>query len=493
MHPRVPSPRIRAPRDQEPNRSGAYVLYWMTAARRLEHNHALDRAVAWSLAMGKPLLVLESLRCGYRWASDRLHRFVIEGMLDQHRLAAARPVTYYPFLERRRGEADGLLPALAERACVVVSDDYPCFFLPALAERAARRLDCRLELIDGNGLLPMRAASRTFARAFDFRRYLQAALPDHLPAPPLADPFSDLAGPARLGQAEPPARVLQQWPVETLDSLREARDRLDRFPIDHQVGPGQATGGAEAARRRLRAFLEGGLPRYADDRNHPDLRATSGLSPYLHFGHLSAHEVAHAVLGAAGWKPSQLSRRANGKANGWWGLDASSEGFLDQLVTWRELGFNMCSREANHARYGSLPRWARATLEEHARDPRPHCYSLEQLAAAETDDELWNAAQRQLTREGVMHNYLRMLWGKRVLQWTATPQEALRRLIELNNRFALDGRDPNSLSGIFWCLGRYDRAWGPERPIFGKVRYMTSENTRRKLRLREYLARYAAA
>jgi len=150
----------------------------------------------------------------------------------------------------------------------------------------------------------------------------------------------------------------------------------------------------------------------------------------------------------------------------------------------------MAANRPDHREYESLPDWALQTLEAHAADARPHLYSLEEFQAAATHDELWNAAQRQLLRDGIIHNYLRMLWGKKILEWTPHPRDAARIMIELNNRYAIDGRDPNSYSGIYWCLGRYDRPWGPERPVFGKIRYMTSRNTARKLRLREYLERY---
>ena len=160
------------------------------------------------------------------------------------------------------------------------------------------------------------------------------------------------------------------------------------------------------------------------------------------------------------------------------------------MVTWRELGFNMASRRDDYDQYDSLPDWSQATLKKHARDRREVVYTLDEFAAARTHDPVWNAAQTQLLREGRIHNYLRMLWGKKILEWTASPRDALEVMIELNNKYAVDGRDPNSYSGIFWCLGRYDRPWGPERPIFGTVRYMSSQNTKRKLHLEGYLKTY---
>ena len=174
-------------------------------------------------------------------------------------------------------------------------------------------------------------------------------------------------------------------------------------------------------------------------------------------------------------------------------MDESSEAFLDELVTWRELGYNMAAHRPDYRDYASLPEWARSSLASHREDPRQYLYSVEQFEQAETHDPLWNAAQTQLREEGVIHNYLRMLWGKKILEWTKSPEEAAEVMIELNNRYALDGCDPNSYSGIYWCLGRYDRAWGPERPIFGKIRYMTSENTARKYSVRNYIKWYGGS
>jgi deoxyribodipyrimidine photo-lyase len=250
-------------------------------------------------------------------------------------------------------------------------------------------------------------------------------------------------------------------------------------------------GGQAAADEALAAFVCAGLSRYAEDRNHPDLDATGKLSPYLHFGHLAAHEVFARVVQHEDWSPHRLGQRADGKRAGWWGMSPSAEAFLDQLVIWRELGFNMCALRDDYNRYESLPAWAQVTLAEHERDPREYVYTLGEFEQAMTHDPLWNAVQTQLVREGRIHNYLRMLCGKKILEWTRTPREALDTMVQLNNKYALDGRDPNSYSGIFWILGRYDRAWGPERPVFGKVRYMSSQNTARKVQVKDYLRRYA--
>lgn len=242
--------------------------------------------------------------------------------------------------------------------------------------------------------------------------------------------------------------------------------------------------------RTLRAFIRDRLAAYATDRNQPEARAQSYLSPYLHFGHISAHQVFAEVTAVDDWSPERLAAKPNGSRRGWWGASEAVESFLDELITWREIGHNMSAHRSDHADYGSLPGWALETLAAHAADPRPVIYSLDELEAAETHDQLWNAAQRQLLQEGIIHNYLRMLWGKKILEWSPSPRQALDAMIQLNNKYAIDGRDPNSYSGIFWVLGRYDRAWGPEREIFGKVRYMSSENTARKLQVAGYIERY---
>ena len=475
----VPTERIRAVNGAPVRPGGEHVLYWMIANRRTRWNWALQRAVEICRELARPLVVLEALRCGYPHASDRLHAFVLRGMADNARRLEGRAL-HHAYVERAAGEGKGLLEALAARACAVVTDDFPTFFLPRMVEAAGGRLPVRLEAVDASGVVPFRLPGSDFPTAFAFRRWLQREMPRWLGRRPAADPL------ARARLPRPPAlprEIARRWPAADPEALAAS------LPVDHRVPPA-GEGGPAAAERRLAAFLSDGLDRYAEDRNDPDAAATSGLSPWLHFGHLSSQEVVSAVLDREGWDPDRTPPRAAGRREGWWGLSATAEAFLDQIVTWRELGFVTCAHRPDHREYGSLPAWARATLEKHAGDRRPVAYSPEDLAAARTHDPIWNAAQRQLLKDGAVHGYLRMLWGKKVLEWTRSPREALDALLDLNDRYALDGRDPNSCSGIFWCLGRYDRPWGPERPIFGTVRYMSSANTARKVRLRRWLAEH---
>ncbi len=483
----TPTLRIRLVNAAPVRADGAFVLYWMVAQRRVGWNFALDRALEWVRELDRPLVILEALGLGYPWASDRLHRFVLDGMADTARRLRGKAVLYYPYVEPAPGAGRGLLPALARRAAVCVSDDFPAFVLPRVVTAAARQLPVRLEAVDSNGLLPLRAAGEAFPTAHGFRRFLQRTLPRHLGERPAADPLARQRLPTlhRLHDD-----VVSRWPPAAAPLLEGDPAALAALPIDHSVGAVRTPGGTTEGRSVLARFLETRLARYVEDRNHPDIEGSSGLSPYLHFGHLSAHEVFGAVATRERWSPAALVAKPSGRRSGWWGMSAPAEAFLDQLVTWRELGFNMCAHREDHDAFETLPAWALRTLAKHARDPRPVCYRAAQLARAETHDPLWNAGQRQLVREGRLHGYVRMLWGKKILEWSAQPRDALAIMIELNNRYALDGRDPNSYSGIFWVLGRYDRPWGPERPIFGTVRYMSSANTARKLRVREYLRRY---
>jgi deoxyribodipyrimidine photo-lyase len=487
---RVPDTRISQANKAPINIDGSYVLYWMVANRRVRWSFSLERAIEWAEELGKPLLLLEGLRCDYPWASDRLHSFILQGMKDNRERLKGSAVCYYPYVEAKKGEGKGLLGALASDASIVVADSFPAFFLPHMVREAAKGLSVRVETVDSNGLLPLVDADRVFSSAYSFRRFLQKKLPGEFDGLPKKDPLAGIALPVMV---EPPPKITAQWPLASHEVLSAAPEALRTLPLNHSVSAVEARGGAEAAKETLKAFIRFRLHLYHLDRNHPDRNATSGLSPYLHFGHISVHEIFHALSEAEEWSPERLSSTVSGQRTGWWGMSEGAEAFLDQLVTWRELGFNMCSKRDDHDRFESLPDWAARELIDHEGDERPFLYSMDQFEAAKTHDAIWNAAQRELVEEGRIHNYLRMLWGKKILEWSSSPREALEIMIELNNKYALDGRDPNSYTGIFWILGRYDRPFGPSRPIFGKVRYMSSKSTARKLELEDYLNHYGTS
>ena len=508
----IPQTRVRRANTAPLRADRDYVLYWMIAQRRSCWNFALQHAIDHARELRKPLVVFEALRCGHRWASDRSHRFVVDGMRDNAADFARAGVAYYPYVEPAHDAGRGLLQALAARATVVLTDEFPCFFLPRMVAAAATKLDVRLEVVDGNGIVPLATTPGAFTSAYAFRRFLHANLRPHLEAMPQPAPLRGVrlpqlsalpsasgaadGGAAASGAADSPTpwagEIALRWPPATAAQLRGDADALAGLPIDHGVSPASRRGGSVVAARALDAFVAK-IARYADEHSQPEADVTSGLSPYLHFGHVSAHAVVRAVLEREDWTRRDLSPRGSGQRQGWWGTSAAAEAFLDQVVTWRELGYVFNWHRRYYDRWESLPDWARATLDAHRSDPRQYVYDLDALTTAQTHDALWNAAQTQLVREGRIHNYMRMLWGKKIVEWSPSPDAALEVMIELNNRFAVDGRNPNSYSGIAWVLGRFDRPWAPQRPIFGVVRWMSSDNTARKLRVRDYVRRWSPA
>lgn len=481
--------RIRCHGPREAQSEGEYVLYWMTSARRTFDNFALDRALSRAKKWKLPLVVLEGIRLEHTWSSPRLHHFAFQGMRDQARAFEKAKVAYVAHVERTPGSAKGLLRKLTQRARWVVTDEFPSYFLPRQLESVLDQAELPFEVVDSNGILPLRAAPKAFPTAYSLRRFLQKNLPEHL---------SDFPHPSPLNSPPPSAQGLDLDEVlshpDVLSEEELVAESLDFDPkaFPHPTPLAELPGGSKAALRCLDVFLDSGLGRYSDDRNHPDQSAASGLSPYLHWGHISAHTVLRRVFESRDFTPDQLGPETKGKRRGWWGMDADAESFLDELITWRELGYLAAHHDPDFESYEGLPEWAQVTLEEHQEDERPWTYSLEEFAQSKTHDEIWNAAQTELRTLGTMQNYLRMLWGKKVLHWSESPRQAFEILVELNNRYALDGRNPNSYSGITWVLGRFDRAWGPEREVFGKIRYMTSDSTRRKLRLKQYLERFGS-
>ena len=486
--PPVPPLRVRVLNPAEVRGDGKFVLYWMTLFRRVRSNFALQRALEWGQKLKRPVVVLESVKVDYPYASERLHAFMLQGMAENARRLRGTAVLHHPWVGLSPGADEGMVAAFAARACVVVADDWPAFFLPKYLADTAAPLDVRFEVVDSNGLLPLAATDRVFPTAFSFRAFLQKELPKHLHDFPEEDPV----GSADVPRALPALLkgIAERWPAAS-EALLEARpEALAALPLDHRVKPVALHGGSHVAEAKLREFLARKLERYPEDRNEPEIDGTTGLSPYLHFGHLCAHQVFAALAKAEGWTPAKLTKSNGGKREGFWKMSPAAEAFVDQFVTWRELAFNGTKRDTFWSVEG-LPAFARATLEKHRKDVRPHRYTYAQLEAGRTHDALWNAAQMQMVRTGWFHNYLRMLWGKKILEWSTDHVEAYATMERLMNTWSLDGRDPCSYAGYGWVCGLYDRAWGPERPIFGTVRYMSSDNTARKLSVKNYVRQYA--
>lgn len=478
--------RVFKRNEYEPDSGGDYVLYWMQAHRRFQYNFALEYAVEQANELDKPLLVFEGIQCDYPWASDRFHHFILEGMKENLEFADTHDLNFYSYVEKEPGSLEEVLGKLMDKACTIVTDEYPVFIIPEINREISSKADIPFVTVDSNGLIPLGLTEKAPYNAYFFRKIMQRNFIDCYTHPPRHNPLDELENRKRV---ELPEKLLSRYPPAG-EELESPEPLIAELPLNHDIARVEARGTRRAALGRLGKFIQYGLPDYDDQRNDPDEQVTSGLSPWLHYGKISEYEIVESVLEhqPEGWSLDDITFN-KGSTGGFFNGDPNVDGFLDQLITWREVGFHFAHHESDYDQYESLPDWALKTLEKHKEDPREYIYELEEFAESQTHDEIWNAAQTQLREEGVMHNYLRMLWGKKVLEWTPNPETALAYLIELNNRYAIDGRDPNSYSGIFWIFGRFDRAW-QERPVYGKVRYMTSESTRKKVKLMQYLEKY---
>jgi hypothetical protein len=438
--------RTRVLRAGPARASGEFVLCWLTASLRADENPALERALAAAHKLGKPLVVYHGLSARYAHASDRIHRFVLEGEPELRAAIEARGAAYRFFLQRRPEERDRWVDRLAARASAVVVDDFPTFDVSRWVAAFAQRASCPVLAVDSACVVPMRQVGRAYDRAAAFRKAVQDQWAERtLPIPALPPPVALPAG----VDLETPDTVIRA------DELGEL---IASLPIDHTVPPApDLRGGTAAARRRWQTFKERGLDaykRHRDDALRDD--GVSGLSPYLHFGMIWAGRIAREAR----------ERRSEG-----------SEKFLDELLVWRELAWSFCFHQPLHATVAAIPPWAQQSLAARARIIGAP--SARQLDRGETDDPLWDAAQQRLRRDGALHNNVRMTWGKQLVVWTHDPAQALARLEDLNHRYALDGRDPSSYGGLLWCLGQFDRPHEATRDL-GVVRARpTIEHARR--------------
>ncbi|HEX6648625.1 MAG TPA: hypothetical protein VF075_03775 [Pyrinomonadaceae bacterium] len=434
------------------NTKGRYVLYWMQMFKRASHNYALNFAIQMANERRMPLVVYEGLTFDYPWASDRFHTFILEGVAEKQVEFSERGIRYVFYLQRNKRDPKHTVARLARQAALLVTDDYPCFITPNHNARIAR-LNLPVYAVDANGMAPLSAFPKEEYAAYTIRPKINRLLPD-LPRT-IVKPRLDVQKPAL--DVDCP-----ETPAVNIANL------VSQCDIDHTVRPSNLyRGGTQAGRKRLKHFVRNILPHYEETRNEPSIDGTSRLSPYLHFGFLSIQEVVNAV------------ERANAPKR-------AKEAFMEQAIVRRELSFNLTRHNPNYDSLKSLPGWALKTMRDHATDPRPELLDEEKIETAETYDELWNAAQRELVSTGLLHNYVRMLWGKRVIEWQRSYETAFELLVHLNNKYALDGRDPNSYAGILWCFGKHDRPW-PEREIFGTLRYMSSKSMARKFRAADYI------
>jgi len=434
--------------NNEPIRSGKYVLYWMQAAQRAVGNPALTFALALAREHRLPVVVAFGLTPRYPEANLRHYAFMLAGLRETAAVLRERRIRF----TLRIGDPPQVALALAREAAALVTDRGYLRHQRAWRAEVATKAPCAVFQVETEAVVPVELAyPREAASAAVLRRRIQTLLPQflrHLPELEPSVPAQDLELPGP--EADP------------------AGDVLAELAIDRSVPPVDLPAGTEAARRRLARFLEEKLPRYHLDRNDPTKEGTSGLSPYLHFGQISPVEVALRAREVGG---------------------PGAEAFLEELIVRRELAFNFVLYNPRYDAFAGLPAWAQDSLRRHANDPRPALYTPEELEEGRTDDPLWNAAQAELRRTGKIHGYMRMYWGKQFLLWTQDPQEAFRLALHLNNKYALDGRDPASYASVGWCFGLHDRPF-PERPVFGRVRSMTGAGLRRRGLREAYVARW---
>ena len=441
--------------DKRPNSNARYVLYWMQMYKRTTHNHALTFAVRKANELKLPLVVYEGLKYYYPWASDRIHTFILEGVEDRRIEFECHGVRYIFYLQKDRDSPKNTVALLAKDAACMITDDYPCFIIPAHNRRIAELADIPVFAVDSNGIVPMSKFDKEEYAAYTIRPKIRKLLPEYLK--PYKEDSLNIDG-VRLELDCPDTNVTDA----TIATL------VSECDIDHSVLPSKVyRGGTLNGHIRLRKFVEEILPDYATARNKTDRDGSSRLSPYLHFGFVSPREIALAVQQADA-------------------PQASKDAYLEELIVRRELSFNFTLHNANYDSLSALPAWVHKTMRDHVDDERAFTYSLEELENGETHDELWNAAQREMVATGEMHNYVRMLWGKNVIAWSPTYEIAFETLVHLNNKYCLDGRDPNSYAGILWCFGKHDRPW-MERPVFGTMRYMTSASTGKKFDSKKYI------
>lgn len=436
---------------------GRCVVYWMRRAQRAIENPALETAIAIANAGAKPVVVFFALRTRHPHASERHFTFMIEGLADT---AARLERRHIGFVMRRSEHPHAIHDfanfAMEMRPAAIVIDRNPLGSIDGWRRAIPKEIRVPVLNVDADVIVPSALLGREYYAARTIRPRIHAQLERFL---------------VPVGQRA----VRVKWhPPRGTNSTAPSRELIDTLALNRAVtaAPG-FTGGTTAALARLKRFTAAGLAHYAERRNAPELDGTSELSPYLHFGQIGPCTVAIAARDAP--VPDD-ARRA----------------YLEELIVRRELAINFTTYNRAHKTIDSCEPWARAALARHEKDRRTQIYGERELEQAGTHDALWNAAQRQMVEAGWMHGYMRMYWAKKILEWSPSARDAYEIAVRLNDRYELDGRDANGYAGIAWAIGgKHDRAWGPERPVYGTIRYMSAASTGRKFDSKAYIARWA--
>lgn len=434
------------PLNEKKIRKGEYVLYWMQASQRTEYNHALEYAISKANDLLQPIVVFFGITDHFPEGNERHYYFMLEGLREVKRSLEKRGIK---MVIQHRSPELGIV-TLAKDASLVMVDRGYLRIQKEWRKDVAQRLTCPLIQVESDVIVPVEEASpKEEYAAATFRPKINKKL-DHFLVP--------------LKEREPVTDSLSlQFDCLDLDDMDQV---LSKLPIDRSVKRvHEFPGSTKEAKRHLAIFLEKRLDHYAELRNDPTLDSLSRMSPYLHFGQISPLYITLKAMETK--SPGQ-------------------EAFLEELIVRRELSMNFVFYHEKYDSFESIPEWARKTLKAHQKDKRPYVYTLQELESVKTHDPYWNAAQKEMVFKGKMHGYMRMYWGKKILEWSKTAEEAFRNALYLNNKYELDGRDPNGFAGVAWCFGKHDRPWG-ERPIFGNIRYMNDKGLMRKFDADEYV------
>ena len=454
--------RVQVYRPGACDEKGTCVLYWMQSSQRGEYNHALNAAIALANRLALPVVVLFVVS-DYPAANLRHYTFMLEGIRDSAQRLQKRGT---PLVIRRGSPLDEVVKMAKElKAAAVISDESDMRTPRAWRAKVKETLTVPFACVDANVVVPTKYFPKEEWAARTIRPKIQRVLPAYL------QPIVDLE----------PTHPLQQPLCDPGDTTNPL-SYLNTLSIDHSVPPSSLFhGGQTEGQRRIEQFIEQGLSTYDTRRNSPELEGTSMLSAYLHFGHISVQQLA--------WDIEQYVPEQTGSSH--IDADGGRSAYLEELIVRRELAINFALRNPHYDSLEGCPDWGKKTLQKHISDPRQWVYSREELEQARTHDELWNACQREMVQTGRMHGYMRMYWAKKILEWTATPEEAFEDAVYLNDKYEIDGRDANGYTGIAWAIGgKHDRPWGPERPIFGLVRYMALSGMQRKMDTRVYIYKW---
>ncbi|MEZ0323591.1 MAG: deoxyribodipyrimidine photo-lyase [Hydrogenothermaceae bacterium] len=432
--------------------SGKYVLYCMESSQRIDYNYALYFAIKVANKLNKPVIVVFNITDSYKHSNLRYYKFMIEGILklrDKFRDLGIK------FIINRGKYTEGCKRFL-EEASVVITDTNYLKTQRMWRQYIAEISDVTVFEVESDVIVPVRLVSN---KQEPYAMTIRPKIYN------LMDKFLENI------DIDPPKVKSDNFDFESWN-LDSVDDYINQLNIDKSVKPSEMfIGGYNEAEKLLKVFIEEKLHKYKDLRSDPTVDYQSNLSPYLHFGQISPVKIVKEVL-------------RNYKID-----DENVKSFFNELIVWRELARNFCFYNPMYNQYEGIPKWAKDTLEEHTKDTRPKIYSIEELENGKTEDPYWNAAQKELLKTGKMHNYMRMYWAKRLIEWTNHPKEAFDIACYLNDKYELDGRDPNGYAGISWCFGTHDRPW-QERKIFGKVRYMNDKGLERKFDIKKYVERF---